>query len=95
MAYVRTGNITFGYRAYDDEGGTYHNAFETIPDDDLEFLKLVLESGVDEQLSAMLDYCRDTEHGLYIGDTWYEWDKVKSILNSDSNDAIHLNRIIK
>ncbi len=76
---VRTGSTTFGYRAYDDYGGTYSNILPSLPDDDLDFLKLVAETGLDEALSDMIDYCANRQSGLYVGNTWHNWDDIKSI----------------
>ena len=37
---VRSGTVSYGYRAYDDYGNTYDNNWDAIPDDDLEVLKI-------------------------------------------------------
>lgn len=78
---ARSGEVTFGYRAYDDYAGTYCNNLPSIPDDDLEFLRAVVDNGIDETLAGLISYCRETEKGLCIGDTFYDWDSVKDILN--------------
>lgn len=51
---VRTGHATFGVRVYDDEGQSYDNTWDSIPEDDLEVLKLVLAS--DNQTITMMDF---------------------------------------
>lgn len=78
---VRSGRESYGYRFYDDYAGTYCNNLDSIPEDDLEFLKLVMESGLDEVGRGIMDFIIEEEHGVYIGDTWYEWDKIKHVFD--------------
>jgi hypothetical protein len=79
---VRTGAESFGFRAWDDYGQTYGNTMTKIPNDDLEFLELVLENSDDEVLGDMIDYCLEYEKGIYIGPLYYDWDKVGLILRT-------------
>jgi hypothetical protein len=52
---VRTGSVTYGYRAYDDRDQTYCNTFDSPPaEDDIEFLEQVMKNGADSVLSSML-----------------------------------------
>ena len=76
---TRSGESTFGFRAYDDYGQTYGNIFESIPDDDLEFLTLVAKDP-DDILSGMLDSVRENEKGIKVGETFYEYDEIKHIV---------------
>jgi hypothetical protein len=76
---VRSGVVTYGFRAYDQYAQTYNNTWDSIPDDDLECLKLAV-ADADDTLSSMLDYCREEEVGLFVGDTWFDWDEIKDIL---------------
>jgi hypothetical protein len=77
---VRTGSESLGFRAYDDEDQIYCNGMDAIPDDDLEFLKLIATDFCDDAMGEMLDFVVDNEKGLYIGDTWYDFDDIKEIL---------------
>jgi len=78
---VRNGTSTFGFRAYDDYAQTYNNTLESIPDDDLEFLRVAIEHG-DNIFGDIIDFCIEQERGLYIADIWYDWEKVKPILST-------------
>jgi hypothetical protein len=31
----------------------------------------------DEFISGLLSFCQENERGLYIEQTWYEWDEIK------------------
>jgi hypothetical protein len=75
---VRDGGVSYGYRAYDDHVQTYANHWESIPDDDLQFLAMaVLDADV--VLDAMLQYLQETEKGLYIGPQYYDWCEIKHL----------------
>ncbi|UCG02539.1 MAG: hypothetical protein JSW11_00815 [Candidatus Heimdallarchaeota archaeon] len=73
---VRTGEITYGFRMYDDHGQTYDNTWETIPDDDMEVLSLIMESS-DKETEEMIDDTIGT--GLYIGNEWYPWKEIEHL----------------
>lgn len=73
------GDKTYGYRMYDDHGQTYLNTWESIPNDDLEIVQQVIDDG-DETAQSMLMFCLEHEVGLYVCNEWYEWDKIKHLL---------------
>ena len=50
-----------------------------IPDDDLAFLKRVLEASDDETLWAMLDFCGHDQSGVYVGGTLIDWIELSSL----------------
>lgn len=78
---VRTGEVSYGFRAYDDYEQTYDNTLESIPDNDMEFLALICkEKAFNTAFSEMLDFVKEGQMGLYIGGTWYEWDAIEPIL---------------
>lgn len=72
------GDKTYGYRMYDDYGQTYCNLWESIPDDDLEIVRLALEDG-DDIAQSMFGFILEHGYGLYIGGEWYGWDKIKHL----------------
>lgn len=76
---VRSGLVTYGFRAYDGYAQTYNNTWDSIPDDDMEVLKLALKDA-DDVLSDMLDFCREHERGLHVGDSYLDWDEIKHLL---------------
>lgn len=67
---VRTGEVTYGVRVYDDYDSSYDNTWESIPDDDLEVLRLVLESEHDAIVTIM-DFLNEHRCDLYIGGELY------------------------
>lgn len=79
---VRTGEVSLGVRVYDDEGCFYDNSWESIPDDDLEVLRIAYQQA-STGVSELLAYVYESEKGLYIGGTWYEWDEIKSVFEQE------------
>ena len=75
-----TGEKAYGYRMYDNQGQTYYNSWELIPDDDLEILALVLDD-MDVVAQLMLDFVQGHEQGIYIGKEWYNWDQIKHLFS--------------
>lgn len=78
----RSGNETFGWRAFDDYSQAYDNTWseKAVPKDDLEFLKRVLEVSDDETLWGMLDFCEENEQGIHVGNTFIEWQELSPLL---------------
>lgn len=76
-----SGSKTYGYRMYDNDGQTYCNMWESIPDDDFESLKLAIEDG-DYVAQDMFGYIIEHGCGLYIGDEWYRWDAIKHLFQT-------------
>ncbi len=76
---VRTGVITYGYRAYDNYDQAYGNTFDSIPDDDLDFLSQVNENA-DQNTSEMLCFVKENQCGLFIGSEWYDYEDIKETL---------------
>ena len=77
---VRNGNVTYGFRLYDDYVTAYDNTWDSIPDDDLDVLETVLqEHDHGDEVNIALDSVREQQNGLYIGNEWYSWDQVKNI----------------
>jgi hypothetical protein len=76
-----TGESTYGYRLYDDHDSTYHNLMDECLTDDLQLLKYAIVN--DE--SGMLDFIEEMEKGIYINDTYYQWDQIKDSFAEVSN----------
>lgn len=53
-----------------------------MPNDDVAFLKRVLETSNDEALWAMLDFCGNNERGVHVGDTFIDWSELSPLLES-------------
>jgi hypothetical protein len=75
---VKTKRKTLGFRIYDCEGQTYENTWEDIPDKDLDVLKKVMESN-NKEVVSMLGLLKDSENGIDIDDTWYDWDEIQHL----------------
>lgn len=75
---VRTGEKSLGFRVYDDYASSYCNICESLPDDDLEFISMVLEYA-DDNIRIMLDHVREHELGIFVGDEFYEWEQIKHL----------------
>lgn len=78
---ARSGDQTYGYRAYDDQAMTYGNTLKDIPKDDMKFLKAVIAEGVDDTLSDMLNFVRMTKKGICIDGSEYPYEKIKDIIS--------------
>jgi hypothetical protein len=74
---------TYGVRVYDDYDQSYVNTWESIPEDDVEVLRKLVEENLDETIGAMLDFVIGNETGIYIGENWYIWDDIKQIMSPE------------
>jgi len=78
---VRTGHVSFGYRIYDDYGSAYGNLWDSIPDDDLDVLRLIMEDRRNNiVLDNLLCQIQEDELTIFIGDSPYNWEQVKEIV---------------
>ena len=77
---VRTGAETFGFRSWDDYGQTYGNTLSSIPDDDLEFLELILTESDDVTLWGLMEHCEENQKTLYIGGLPYPWADIEKVM---------------
>ena len=75
---VRSGNVSYGFRTYDDFEKSYCNLWDSIPDDDLEFLKKVMAEE-DYITDHILAFVQEMNKGLYIGSTYYDWDQISHL----------------
>jgi len=78
---------TFGYRMFDDYDQTYDNTFDAVPDNDLELLRHAL-ANCDGIAGSMLEYVEENNTGIYIGDTWYDWDEIRHLWNEDRRNEV-------
>jgi len=57
---------------------------DSLPEDDLELLRLVREKAQTEdkltETKHLLQHLKETKRGLIVANTWYAWDQVKEIL---------------
>ena len=71
------GSITHGFRLYDNETKCYDNNSESLITDDMELLEYALGCG-DLDAKSIFEFMKETEKGITINDTYYEWDEIKS-----------------
>ena len=76
---VRSGETTLGVRIYDDYGQQYINTWDSIPNDDMEVLKEVIKGEWGSEIETMLYNVRENELGIFIADSWYDWDEIKDL----------------
>jgi len=71
---------TFGWRIFDDFEQAYSNGLsaQDMQLSDADFLKKVHESSGDPQVCDMITWA--INHGIYIGDQWYEAEWVQKVL---------------
>jgi len=75
---VKTGDITFGVRVYDSYSNTYDNTWDSIPTDDKDIIKKVLEC--DNQLiKDIIDFGKQEQNGIDIDGNYYDWDEIKEL----------------
>ena len=79
---VRTGHESYGYRAFDDHVSTYGNCWESIPDNDVDFLyKMALEAFNNSDIDDMFQYLSEYERGCYVDNVWYTYEEIRVFLN--------------
>jgi len=79
-----SGEQTYGYRIFDDYDQDYDNTWESIPDDDLEILGIVMDTGGKTAMET-IDYILSNQCGLFIGNEWYDWEQIKHLFGYDED----------
>lgn len=79
---IKTGESTLGYRIYDNYAQDYNNCLNSIPEDDMEMLKVVGES-VSDIGGSMLGFVIETGGTIMIDNEFYEFDQIKHILTPE------------
>lgn len=75
-----TEDKTFGVRVYDNYGQCYDNTWDSIPDDDLEILQMVIDNE-NEVMIGIIDYVLEHCTSIYIGEEIYEWEQIKHLFD--------------
>ena len=77
----KDGSETYGFRMYDDYAQMYYNCSESnvMELEDFDLLGHVLERS-DDVTGEMFTFCMEENKGIYINDTWYDYDELKDIL---------------
>lgn len=82
---TRTGETHKGVRVFDNYGQSYDNTWESIPDDDMDIIAKVMESG-DEVIVGILDFLHENGGGIFVGDVYYEWEQIKHLWGIDEDE---------
>ena len=79
---LRSGEESFGWRAFDDHSQAYDSSWSKADmlDDGLAFLKRVIATSEDQAVWAMLDSCGNFRHGIRVGDTTIDWPELSLLL---------------
>jgi len=87
---TRTGQILYGVRVYDNYCHTYHTEldWESTPDDDMEILKYCIDVACEDNEVArgFFDSVEEMESGVFVGNTWYDWDEIKHLFEEVKNE---------
>jgi len=78
-----TGDVSHGYRMYDDYANMYSNYWEAAVIDDMELLKAVVLEESSEEDDAIESHIFDQEKsqtGMYINDSWYEAEQLAPLI---------------
>ena len=81
---LRTGEISYGYRAYDTTESTYCNTWESVPDDDLQFLRLVFQDD-NPIVESIVEFMQEERIGCWVGDEYIEWADLEKLLDEEVN----------
>ena len=75
------GEVTYGFRLYDDYESMYSNLYEASIKDmsDMDLLREARELCRDKDSDVFASLC-ENEDGIDIDGTYYEWDEIKSVL---------------
>jgi hypothetical protein len=73
----------WGFHAYDDYASCCAFNWEELPEDNLEWLYLILTSewGCPQEFKEMMEFACESEKGIHIRDCYYEWEEIESIYN--------------
>jgi hypothetical protein len=80
---IKTGAISYGVRFYDDYESEYTNCWEGVPENDLDVLRKVRKECVSDDI---LSFIVENESGIYIDDTWYDWETISTIFDEDTEE---------
>lgn len=72
------GTLSYGYTISDDEDMSFDNNAEAMIEDDLDLLRYAKKTA-DASTEGMLDFIQETEKGILINGTWYDWDEIKQV----------------
>lgn len=71
----------WGFKAQDNYASCCAFNWETLPEDNLEWLYLILtcKYGYPNEFKDMLEFACENEKGIHIRDEYYEWEQIEPI----------------
>jgi len=86
---LKSGEENLGVRIFDDYEQSYSNNWKSIPTDDLELLTKCIDEGIgiDTNRTSVLNYVYETQSGIFIDDTCYEWEVIQPIFAKTFEDT--------
>jgi hypothetical protein len=76
---IRDGAVSYGVRIFDNYSKLYINTWDRIPDSDLDVLRLIINDHFAET-SEFWDFAFTCQKGVFVGDTYYEWNVLEPLL---------------
>ncbi len=77
---IRSGEITWGFRVYDEYETFYCNTLEESEaktEDDIEFLKIAMQYYIENSDGgSFFDSIAEMKLGLNINDEYYDWEEI-------------------
>lgn len=85
--YNEGSELRYGFLIYDDYGSAFSDCLtvqqmEMNPKD---FLKLILDDYMTEEIGHIFEYIVDFKKGLYIDGDWYDYDQISDIIDKVYN----------
>ena len=80
---VRTGEISYGYRLFDEYVIDFEDKWETIPEEDLEFLREVIKTIKNYNNAEVMNaffFLLENKNPISIGNTEYGYEQVVEII---------------
>lgn len=77
---ICAGEVTYGFRMYDDYFTAYDNLMEAPETDDLKLLAYCKQQYSDSSdIGSALDDLQEMEKGIEINGQWYDWNEIKHL----------------
>ena len=81
---VRTGDIGYGVRIYDDYTSMYLNTWSDIPDDDFDLIARCVDNlRFDDRFINLFDHVAENNSTVWIGNSSYRWEEIKHLFPAE------------
>ncbi len=90
---IRTGEITYGFRMWDDHIQGYRDDLKPLDlQDDIAILQAATEGVLGnycDPIEVLLESIRQNREGIIIAGTWYEWAQIKHVFQTNEAEPGH------